>query len=86
MNAFLFCVCVFKSSDTGDYKIPVVTDIQNAVSNEKALDTLLYIRHYSSMQEAIGHKLFLESLSAPSLENQIRAINPKLRDIKEIFK
>lgn len=85
MNAFLYCVCVFKSADLQSYKILVITDILSTISKDKTSDTLLYIRHYTSMQDAIGHKLFLESISSSSLENQILAINPKLKNLKELF-
>ncbi|MDR0844517.1 MAG: hypothetical protein LBN71_04790 [Tannerella sp.] len=44
---------------------------------------LVYLRMFDDFIVAIGHKLFLEQISTPSLRRIVRMHNPGMKDLRE---
>lgn len=67
------------------YIVTLVSGIAEMLRKEPAENHLLYLRMFTSMQDAIGQKLFLQGLPASGLVAMIRSINPKQRDIRPVI-
>lgn len=72
----IFWVVVVKNVPLENYCILGGTNRSAMLKRMTAHDTLLYMRPFSDMHAAIGHKLFLEALSTESIERIIRQENP----------
>ncbi|ADV42715.1 hypothetical protein Bache_0692 [Bacteroides helcogenes P 36-108] len=63
------------------YRVECCMHLHTVLKRISAYDTLLYVRAFADMHIAIGHKLFLESLSMHSMERWIRCENPDEEDL-----
>lgn len=76
-----FFVYISMTSDKR-YYIMLTTCLKRALEQEAAEKKILYIQAFFSMQEAIGYKLFLESLSGDSLKINIQSLNPQMKNLR----
>lgn len=60
----------------------LTTCLKRALEQETSENKMLYIQAFFSMQEAIGYKLFLESLSGDSLKINIQSLNPQMKNLR----
>lgn len=60
----------------------LTTDLRRSLKQSTSEYEVLYIHTFFSMQEAIGYKLFLESLSAESLNMNIQSLNPQMKNLR----
>ena len=79
---FTFWVTVVRDLSLDKYRVGYCVNLHTVLKRISAYDTLLYICAFTDMCTAIGHKLFLESLSAQSLERIIRRRNPDEEDLR----
>lgn len=79
----LFWVCVIRRGDSS-YRVQMTSDLREVLTFESEQEILIYVRMFTEMQEAIGHKLFLENLSVSSLQANIQRLNPLGKDFKEL--
>ena len=79
---FTFWVTVVRDLSLDKYRVDYCVNLHTVLNRISAYDTLLYICAFTDMYTAIGHKLFLESLSAQSLECIIRRKNPDEADLR----
>lgn len=68
----IFWVVIVKKNDSYKHHIWGGTSRSVILKRLADHDVLLYMRPFSDMYAAIGHKLFLESLSPESIERVIR--------------
>lgn len=67
-----FSVCLFYRPSVGSYICSLSVLPQEKMPDRRAEDVLVYSRRFNEMDEALGHKLFLEHLSCGSLEQYIK--------------
>lgn len=79
----LFWVCLFETEGQR-HIIALTTNMAAALRQQPSEDKLLYFRMFNDMQEAIGHKLLMEHLSRESIEVNIRSVNPRMIDMRQI--
>lgn len=79
----LFWVCVIRRGESS-YRVQMTSDLRKVLTFEAKQEILIYVRMFTEMQEAIGHKLFLENLSVTSLLLNVRRLNPRGKDLKEL--
>lgn len=77
-------VCILHLKD-GNYRIRMTADLRKTVERLQEDEELVYLRMFTNMQEAVGHRLFLESLPAESLRMNIRSLNPRGKDIGKLI-
>ena len=70
----IFCwVCVFKSANTKKHCIIYTNNVEKYVEQHKNDNLkLVYTRGFADIIDGLGHKLFLEALSATSRERFIK--------------
>jgi hypothetical protein len=78
-----FWVGVYCSADSS-YAVDFASNISIMLKRHEGNEVLLYLRYFNNLQDAIGHKLFLESLSVTSLRTNIRTQNPKVKDLRNM--
>ena len=81
-HPFTFWVTVTRDLSLDKYHIECCVNPHTVLRHLSAYDTLLYIRAFTDIHAAIGHKLFLESLSIQSLERMVRCGNPDEEDLR----
>lgn len=79
----LFWVCVIRRGESS-YRVLMTSDLRKVLTVKFEQEILIYVRMFTEMQEAIGHKLFLENLSVNSLLANAQRFNPRGKDLKEL--
>lgn len=77
-------ICILHLKN-GNYLIRMTADLRKTVERLQEDERLVYLRMFTNMQEAVGHRLFLESLPADSLRMNIRSLNPREKDIRKLL-
>lgn len=80
-----YWVTVFCNTSTDTYSVHYSIDIQNLLSRLAAATIPVYVKCYNDMCDALGHKLFLDTISADTLKRIIKLQNPKRADIRDNF-
>lgn len=80
-----YWVTVFCNTSTDTYSVHYSIDIHKLLSRLAAATILVYVKCYNDMCDALGHKLFLDTISADTLKRIIRLQNPKRADMRENF-
>ena len=78
----VFWICVFLHTTKKKYTIAIYSDIACMLTKISDDEAIIYLRFYTNMQEAVGHKLFLENLDNYTLLINIKCMNPHLRDLR----
>ncbi len=80
----VYWVYVLKTTLKGQLSIGYTTDIVKHIEKTNyESKRIIYARSFDEMSLAVGHKLFLENISAISLRRFIKTTNPDLKDIQE---
>jgi hypothetical protein len=75
-------IYILQDDSNAEYQIGyAMKDVARHVSTHEG--KLVYLRIFDDFTDAIGHKLFLEQISTPSLRRIVRMHNPELNDLKE---
>ena len=80
-HSLTFWVTVTRDLSLDKYRVDCCTHLHTVLKRMSAYDSLLYVRAFADMHLAIGHKLFLESLSVHSMVSLIRCENPNEEDL-----
>ena len=77
-------VYVLQTCSKSRLSIGYTTDIMKQLEKTNyKIQRLIYARSFDEISLAIGHKLFLENISAISLRRFIKTNNPELKDIQK---
>jgi len=77
-------VYITRHTCTGEQLVCHTLDLAGALNAAPHLQ-LVYYRRYDNIADAMGHKLLLEQLSAPSLRAIIQRTNPHNDDLRKEF-
>jgi hypothetical protein len=78
-----FWVCVILAHD-GKYIVDVDVDLSRVLTKYTSDEAVLYLRYFTDMQEAFGHKFFLEALSLETLKTCIATLNPRRKNLRSM--
>lgn len=78
-----FSVCLFYRPSVDSYICCLSVLSYEEIRDRQAEDVLVYSRRFHEIDEALGHKLFLEHLSCASLKQYIRRCNTPDREGRE---
>ena len=80
-----YWVTVFCNTSTDTYSVHYSINIHNLLSKLAAATILVYVKCYNDMCDALGHKLFLDTISADTLKRIIKLQNPERTDMRNKF-
>lgn len=72
-----FCIYILQNGKDTTYTIGYTTDLPNVIEELSDIGNIIYVRRFQNSMDALGHKLFLEKISKPSLRRIIHRQNPK---------
>ena len=68
-DGIICCVCILKDKNTEAFRVVYTLNIQRYMQQpDNSTLKLVYFRGFSDLLDGIGHKLFLEQLSAMSIK------------------
>lgn len=76
-----YCIYIRQNGKDTTYAIGYTTDLLNVAKQLDETGKIIYARRFQNSMDALGHKLFLEQISKPSLRRIIRRQNPKQEDL-----
>jgi hypothetical protein len=84
-NSSLPCwIYILQGNSNADYQVGYTVNLPERIQQMNACGgKLVYLRIFNDFIDAIGHKLFLEQITTPSLRRIVRMHNPELNDLKE---
>lgn len=78
-----YWVAVFCQASTDACLVRYSIDIKSLLENIDKAYKPVYVKCYKDMYDALGHKLFLDTVSAETLMRIIKRQNPEKIDLRE---
>ncbi len=75
MGSITFWVCILVSP-TKETVVKLTSDMRHLLGSIPADTRLCYFRIFNDMQEALGHKLFIENISDAERRHIVKTMNP----------
>ena len=83
---FVFWVTIIRDIEQNKYSVALCSNLEHTVGQLAPHEWLMYLRFFTDMHEAVGHKLFLESLDTKSLRRNIRLMNRRELNLHALFR
>lgn len=84
MGTITFWVCILVSPNR-ETAVKLTSDMRLLLDSIPDDTRLCYFRIFNDMQEALGHKLFIENISDTERRHIVKTMNPKGIDLRGIY-